>query len=152
MMDESKIQALLRAFNNVKTLDDYIVWAKLKPSGSDGIPWLAALYPRVKKWEGRAFLLYFATHYARESEDAFRLGLAALHDKSYAVRYRACGVCAYSQRGDAIPALQTLLHHKDSKTVEDAKAAIDAIDHRHHHYFRDRHHEGNIRWVVNEGD
>jgi HEAT repeat protein len=149
-VDELKIQALARALDTVKTLDEYKEWSR--PFGADGLPFLSALYPRARKWEGRALLVYFATHQARGSNDAFQLGIAALHDKSYAVRHRACGLCAYSLRRDAIPALQALLRHKDSRTVEDARAAMDAIRHQNHHYFHDRDHCGSIFWVVNEGD
>jgi hypothetical protein len=41
-----------------------------------------------------------------------------------------------------------LLGHSDAKTVEDAKAAIDAIQNGNHHNFVDRGHSGRIFWEV----
>jgi hypothetical protein len=68
------------------------------------------------------------------------------------VRYRACGLCAYSLRQEALPSLQSLLSHKDGKTVEDAVAAIEAIEQQNHHLFVDRTHSGRSFWIVNESD
>jgi hypothetical protein len=45
-----------------------------------------------------------------------------------------------------------LLRHSDADTVADAKAAIDAIRSRNHHYFVDRSHSGRSFWEVNSGD
>jgi hypothetical protein len=59
---------------------------------------------------------------------------------------------AYSQRPEALSHLKVLLAHPDARTVEDAKAAIDAISSRNHHYFVDRGHSGRSFWQVNEGD
>jgi hypothetical protein len=44
--------------------------------------------------------------------------------------------------------LMTLLGHSDQKTVEDARAAIDAIQHQNHNYFHDRKHSGQVLWEV----
>jgi hypothetical protein len=96
------------------------------------VPPLANFYPRAKKWQGRAWLIYQAIRYSRVSEDAFRLGLKALNDKSSVVRHRACSLCAYSLRREAIPMLKTLFDHTDQKTLEDAQAAIDSIQHQNH--------------------
>jgi hypothetical protein len=68
------------------------------------------------------------------------------------VRYRGCCILAYSLRRDAVPALQQLLSHSDTKTADDAMAAIDAIKHRNHHYFVDRDHSGRMFWEVQPGD
>jgi hypothetical protein len=38
------------------------------------------------------------------------------------------------------------------RTVEDARAAIDAIARKNHHYFVDRTHSGRSFWVVNPED
>ena len=85
------------------------------------------------------------------SEAAFRLGLAACGDKATLVRYRACGLLAYSLRADALPTLEAMLRHRDRRTAEDAAAAIDAIRSRNHHYFIDREHTGRIFWQVGDG-
>ena len=86
--------------------------------------------------------------FARTSDIAFELGITALHDRSFVVRYRACGLLAFSQRRDALPALRPLLKHRDPRTAADATAAIDAIKRRNHHYFIDREHTGQIFWRV----
>lgn len=151
-MDSQQIQSLVMALDTAKTLDEEAAWSALKPLGIDAIPHLLAFYPKAKKWQGRVSLVFHSIRYARESEAAFELGLLALHDKSTMVRYRACSLCAYSLREDAIPALQSLINHTDSKTSEDAIAAIDAIKHKNHHYFFDRTHSGQSFWVVNESD
>jgi hypothetical protein len=80
------------------------------------------------------------------------VGLAALADRSTVVRYRACGLCAYPLRQDALPGLRLLVSHKDKRTSEDAAAAIDAIEQQNHHLFVDREHSGRSFWVINEGD
>ena len=53
---------------------------------------------------------------------------------------------------DAIAHVTPLLSHKDGRTVEDALAAIDAIESRNHHYFVDRDHSGRVHWCVNDDD
>lgn len=127
-------------------------WALLRPLGIEVVPYLLEAFPRFRRWQGRASLLYHATRYARQSEEAFQLGLLGAADKSTVVRYRACGVLAYALRKDALPILEKLLSHTDQRTVQDAKAAIDAIDQQNHHLFIDRTHSGRSHWVVNEED
>jgi hypothetical protein len=53
---------------------------------------------------------------------------------------------AYSLRADALPILLSLLKHADRRTVEDARAAIDAIKSKNHNFFKDRDHSGKILW------
>jgi hypothetical protein len=127
-------------------------WERLRPLGVAVVPHLAEAYRSFRKWQGRASLVFHSIRYARMSDDAFRLGLEALSDRSAHVRHRACGLLAYSLRSEAVPHLEPLLRHPDSRTVEDARAAIEAIRHRNHHYFVDRDHSGRARWQVNEGD
>lgn len=127
-------------------------WSMLKPLGAAAVPYLAEFYPRCRKWQGRASLVFHSVSYARVGEDAFQLGVAALQDKATVVRYRACSLLAYSQRTDALPFLRQLLSHSDNKTAVDAAAAIDAITARNHHLFVDRTRRGQTFWVVNEGD
>lgn len=89
----------------------------------------------------------------RAGEDAWeKLRHLGLADRSYMVRYRACGLLAYSLRREALPPLQTLSAHADRRTAEDAAAAIDAIEHRNHDYFADRGHTGRSFWAVNDSD
>lgn len=100
---------------------------------------------------GHALAAYFfAIHDARENEDAVQLGIAALNDRSRVVRHRACSLLAYSLRDDALPYLRQLLMHHDPSTKEDARAAIDAIEHRNHNWFVDREHTGRLTWTVDK--
>lgn len=127
-------------------------WEHLRSLGVAVVPYLAEAYRSFRKWQGRASLVFHSIRYARMSDEALRLGLEALSDKSTLVRYRACGLLAYSQKAEAIPHLEPLLRHSDVRTVADAKAAIDAITHENHHFFVDRNHSGRSFWKVNEGD
>lgn len=126
-------------------------WEPLRDLGVAVVPYLAEAYRSFRKWQGRASLVFHAIRHARVSDDAFRLGLDALSDKSAQVRDRACGLLAYSQKAEAVAHLEPLLQHADARTVEDARAAIDAITHRNHHYFVDRNHSGRAFWQVGEG-
>ncbi len=149
---DSDIEHLVAALDTASTSQEEATWVQLKPLGRDVVPYLASFYPRAKTWQGRLSLVFHSIRYARESEAAFQLGLAALGDRSTMVRYRACGLCAYSLRADALPALNALLSHKDSRTAQDAAAAIDAIEQKNHHLFVDRTHSGRTFWTVNESD
>ena len=97
-------------------------------------PYLLEAYPSARRWQARTGLVFHAIRFARVSDAAYALGLRAIGDKSYMVRYRACMVLAYSLRTEAIPALQALLQHADARTREDAARALDAIQHQNHHY------------------
>jgi len=97
-------------------------------------------------------MVFYSVRYARIEEGAFRLGIRALNDRATLVRYRACGLLAYSLRRDALPSLRKALEHPDPKTTEDAAAAIRAIEARNHHLFRDRDGSGHVRWIVNPED
>ena len=147
-MRDSEIQTLIEALDTTKSLDAEAAWSQLHPLGIMVVPHLATFYPRAKKWQARAWLIHQALRYSRESEQAFGLGLRALNDKSSAVRHRACSLCAYSLRREATSLLEVLLNHSDQKTVEDARAAIDAIRHQNHNYFHDRTHSGRVLWEV----
>ena len=151
-MDPSQVRELLRRLDTARNLDSEAAWNQLRPLGAAVVPFLAEFYPKAKKWQARAAIVFHATRYARTSDEAFRLGVKALNDRATLVRYRACGLCAYSLREDAVPSLEPLLGHSDAQTAADARAAIDAIGHRNHHYFIDRDHSGRSYWEVNPGD
>jgi hypothetical protein len=151
-MDEAQIRALVRQLDTKDGAAEDSAWTQLRPLGAAVIPYFLEFYPHAKLLEGRRTMVFHATRHARTSEAAFQLGLAALKDRSSIVRYRACGVLAYSLRRESLPHLQALATHKDQKTVEDARAAIDAINRQNHHYFVDRNHTGRTFWEVNDGD
>ncbi len=149
-MDDQEIASLVRRLDTHKWLEQEAAWGKLRPLGERVVPFLLEAYPTTRKWQGRVALVFYSIRYARTSEAAFRLGLAACEDKATLVRYRACGLLAYSLRDDALEPLEALLRHRDGRTAEDAAAAIDAIRWRNHHYFIDRRHTGHIFWRVGD--
>lgn len=124
----------------------------LHAMGPRVVPALAAAYETTGRWQGRAALVVAAMRHARECDEAVALGLRALNDRATLVRYRACGLLAYAQRTDALPALRALLTHPDAPTRADAAAAITAIETGNHHRFVDRGGLGNITWRVNDDD
>jgi HEAT repeat protein len=148
-MDERRISELVEALATEDALSAEATWLQLSPLGDLVAPFLREQYHRSRRWQGRVTLLFHATRFGRTSEAAFRLGLEALQDRSFMVRYRACGLLAYALRPEALPQLRDLLQHADPRTVEDASAAIDAIEGRNHHLFIDRDHSGRSHWIVN---
>ena len=127
-------------------------WQELKTLGADVVPLLAEAFPKTRKWQGRVAIVFHCVRFARGNRAACDLGLSALRDKSYMVRYRACGLLAYALDDAALPALNSLLAHADSRTIEDAAAAIAAIEAQNHHLFIDRAGSGRSFWVVNPED
>ena len=151
-MDPAEIESLVGRLDTKDARAGDDAWGQLGHLGEAVVPFLLAFYPRTRTWQGRTSLVFHSIRYARASEAAFQLGLLALADRSYMVRYRACGLLAYSLRRDALPALRPVAAHADQRTAADAAAAIDAIEHRNHNYFVDRDHSGRSFWTVNESD
>ncbi|WP_415878141.1 hypothetical protein [Methylomonas sp. TEB] len=149
-MDDAQIGCLVAELETTKTSEEEAAWEQLRPLGPRVLPFLLEFYPRMKKWQGRVSLVFHAIPYARDYDDAFQLGIKATKDKATVVRYRACMLLAYSLKNDALPHLQALLNHSDTKTVDDAKAAIDAIERKNHNYFVDRQHSGKMFWTVGD--
>nr|WP_315481626.1 HEAT repeat domain-containing protein [uncultured Undibacterium sp.] len=152
MISDQEIRQIVVSFETAKSIEAEAGWDLLRPLGVGILPYFLEYYPKMRKSQGRVTLLFHSIKWARESEDAFQLGIAALRDRATLVRYRACMLLAYSQRKDAIPHLSQLLKHEDPETVNDAQAAIDAIENRNHHYFVDRNHSGTIMWHVSDTD
>ena len=150
-LPESEIRALVGIIAAGGAEAD-AAWEQLRPAGAAVVPYLAEAFPRAKRWQARTALVFHAIKHARASDAAFRLGLLALQDKSYMVRYRACMVLAYALNPDAVPALRLAAAHPDSRTAEDARAALEAIEHGNHHLFVDRTRSGRSFWEVNPGD
>jgi hypothetical protein len=121
---------LVRQLTLARGHDWYRPWISLAWIGAAAVPYFEEAYPVTARAEGRVRLVFFSLEYAAKSDAAFRLGVAATYDRGTMVRYRACMLLAYSQRKDAIPHLRRLLDHADLRTVEDARAAIKAIDRR----------------------
>ncbi len=151
-ISEERIKELVSTLDSKSSLDREAAWLELKPLGIEAVPHLARAYPQFRRKEGRLECVFHSIRFARVSENAFQLGLTALNDRATLVRYRACGLLAYSLRLDAIPKLSALISHEDTLTAADARAAIDAIEHQNHHYFVDRNHSGSTFWDVNPGN
>jgi hypothetical protein len=149
-MNNQEIISLVKQLDTADRLRQETTWEKLRLLREQVVPYLFEAYPSIRRWQGRAALVFHSTRFARTSDAAFRLGLIACGDKATVVRYRACGLLAYSLRAEAIPHLEALRKHREKKTAEDAAAAIDAIERQNHHYFIDRGHTGQIFWQVND--
>jgi hypothetical protein len=151
-MNAAEIRAMVDRLETKSALAAEEAWQSLKPLGQGVAPYLLEAFSRFRTSQGRVSLVYHSTRFARVSEEAFRLGEAATSDRARIVRYRACGLLAYSLRRDALPIQRTVAAHTDPETEADAVEAIDAIESENHHYFIDRSHSGRSHWVVNEGD
>jgi hypothetical protein len=145
-MQDKRIETLVRAFSTSRRQEIDAAWVVADSMGDDLLTLFAEAFPRIRKSEGRASIMRYVGRFSRESEIAFRMGTAAVQDRAYAVRHYGCALLAYSLREDAIPILLSLSKHADRRTVEDARAAIDAIKSKNHNFFKDRAHCGKILW------
>jgi hypothetical protein len=147
-MSPDEIRAHVLRLDNRDVEAASAAWAALRPLQEAVVPYLLEHYRHAPRALARVVLVFHAIRFARTSADAVSLGIAALQDRGTHVRYRACGLLAYSLRRDALPHLRPLLAHADPRTVANAAAAIDAIEHANHHLFIDRNHTGRVRWNV----
>jgi hypothetical protein len=151
-MDDPEIRLWVAAIDSKDSVARDAAWERLRGLEERLLPFLQEFFPRARRFEARRDIAFQCIRYARDSEIAFEIGLAAIRDKSAVVRYRGCCILAYSLRVEAVPPLRVLEKHADARTVADARAAIDAIVHRNHHYFIDRGHSGQSFWEVRPGD
>ncbi|WP_147455596.1 hypothetical protein [Solilutibacter pythonis] len=130
--------------------DEYDAIKKLRALG-EGLPaLLLEKYRNSKKKGQRASCVYNSIRYARYSQVAVDLGIEALIDKSYPVRYRACMLLAYSLNLNSLSALRIVFDKTShQQTKGDLLAAIDAIKNNNSNYFLDRDHSGNVILRVN---
>lgn len=140
------LSALIRALDVPDASARDAAWMPVRALGVSVIPGLADYLPLAKHWQCRASIVVYLGPFSRGCDTAFYAGIGRLRDKSDAVRYAACALCAYSLRSEALQPLQTLLDHPSPRTAAGADAAIDAIVHKNHHYFRDRAHSGQVEW------
>lgn len=149
-MRDQRIETLAKAFSTSRRSEIDAAWAFADSMGKDLLALLAEAFPRIRKSEGRASVMRYVGRFSRESEVAFRMGTVAVQDRAYAVRHYGCALLAYSLRRDALPVLVSALRHPDRRTVEDARAAIDAIKQKNHNFFQDRSHSGKVLWSYAE--
>lgn len=144
-LTDDEIRTFVAALETRRWSEEDNAWQKLKGLGARVVPFLAEAYPEMKKWQGRVSVVFHSMRYVRDHEAVFQLGLAALNDRATLVRYRACMMLAFALDKRAVEPLKALLTHEDQRTVEDARAALDAIKHQNHHYFIDRRHTGKMK-------
>ena len=72
----------------------------LVPLGRDIFPAAMEIFSELRGYKARVALVYTAIKFALVEPDAVNLALAALQDKSGAVRYRACMLLAVAGRDD----------------------------------------------------
>jgi hypothetical protein len=149
---DDPLQALIDRLDSKSAFQQEEAWLVIRPHGAALMHGFKNAYARFRKSEGRVALVFYATSFARVSEDAFALGVAALNDRSKIVRNRACGLLAYSLRADALGPLHDAARDSDESVRQSAKAATTAIKARNHHLFVDRICSGTTFWVVNPGD
>ena len=107
-------------------------------------------YKSSKQWKIRRSCVYHSIRYARESDDAVRLGIVAIEDKSKVVRYRACMLLAYALKKETIFSLkQAEKKFLDKESLDNFSAAIDAIENQNSNFFVDRGHSGRIFFSSN---
>ncbi len=145
-MQDERIEILVKAFSTSRRSEIDAAWLIANSLGDDLLTLFAEAFPRIRKSEGRASVMRYVGRFSRESEVAFKLGTVAVQDRAYAVRHYGCALLAFSLREDALQILLPLLKHADHRTVEDARAAIDAIKSKNHNFFKDRDHTGKILW------
>jgi hypothetical protein len=114
-----QIRAAVARLDSTSWSDQDEIWNGLRPCGEAVVPYLREAYPTFRKWQGRVSLVYHSIRFARVSEDAFQLGLAALADRATLVRYRACSLLAFpcaTMRLNRSSACSTIPMRKPSPT------------------------------------
>jgi hypothetical protein len=145
-MQADLVSLLVKAFSVSRRQQIDAAWKIAESMGDDLVEFLGAAFPHISRSAGRASVMRYVGKFSRDSEVAFRMGIIATQDRAYDVRYYGCALLAYSLRTDAVPILSPLLKHSDHRTVEDARAAIDAIKRKNHNFFKDRDHSGRVFW------
>lgn len=144
-MESAKIREMVSCYEHKSSYGTEPFFDEIKSLGESVLPYFIEAYPNSKRWQQRASYLYRAVSYANTSNNAVKLALLALSDKSKEVRYRACMLLACSQNKDVLPELYQAIKSAKFDTAADILAAIDAIESGNHNYFVDRSHSGNIK-------
>ncbi len=152
MKREEQVSEAVARLDTAASEQQDLAWAKLRPLGFGVVRFMRQAFPHFRTWQGRTALVYYATRYARIADEAVELGLAATEDRSYMVRYRACGLLAYSLTPEVLPALERMGSDPRPLVAQSAHAACNAIKAQNHHLFADRSLSGRTSWIVNDGD
>jgi hypothetical protein len=149
MTKDKRITELLDQLDGSGSDTEYEAIYELRKLGNSLPSLLLGKFRSSKKWQVRSSCVYHAIRYARSSSDSVQLGLEALSDRSYVVRYRACMLLAYSLNRDALPSLRMAAEKSThAETICDIRAAIDALENSNSDYFVDRDHTGNMTLTV----
>ncbi len=147
-MNGLQIQQLLAQLDGTKSndceIDAVLQLRLLEPKRF--VELMLDLYRSSTKLKPRCTAVYFTTSYARENDVAVEIGKLAVFDRSKRVRFRGCGLLAYSLRLNVIDTLRHAQLLVPEQEVPDFTAAIDAIENQNHHYFYDRDHSGMVKW------
>lgn len=141
--EDAELTELLKIVDGSGSDEEYAALEKLKEFPEKLPILLLQKYQRAKKAKERSACVHHATRYAKNSQAAFELGIIALGDKSRHIRHLACLLLAWSLRKDALEKLQGAeAACGNEETLEDIRAAIDAIENQNSNYFVDRAHSG----------
>lgn len=131
ILNSAEMQKYLDYLDGRSSGNELAAIAKLEESGVNIPRLLMKRYKISRRWADRASCVNHCMKYAKTDENAYQLGIIALHDKSKMVRRKACILLSAAQRREAIEHLNDLLSNESSS--EDAAAAINALasfDHR----------------------
>lgn len=102
-------------------------------------------YRNSRKADDRYDCLVLAADYVKTDKDALQIGIEGLTDRAKQGRYLACQLLAWSLDRSVLPTLYEAANNcKDQETLDNIKAAIDAIEHQNSNYYVDRKHTGKI--------
>lgn len=148
-MEREHIEALLNLLDGTGSDAEWAAVLELRTLGSKLPQLLGEHFHRSRSWKVRSSCVYHAMRYAKESDTAVVIGLAAIKDKAQAVRYRGAMLLAYSQRKDVLAKLHEARAALQGKQgADDMMAAIDAIESENHNYFVDRTHSNNVTMTI----
>jgi hypothetical protein len=108
-------------------IEDCWLSPALRPLEAELLPAVIEQYRSTYHWRARATLLHNVTGLAPTHDAAVELGVEALGDRSVEVRYRACGLLAYSGHPEAAEHLGRLARAGDAQTAQYARAALEAL-------------------------
>lgn len=111
--------------------------------GAELPTYLRQKYHKETKKNARMACLLLSLQYARDSEEAYKLGIDALDDRYKDVVGLAGCLLAISLRKEALPVLSRFAEEAKVEECKDyALRAIDAIEHQNSHYYLDVEHTG----------
>jgi hypothetical protein len=145
IMDMKRVEDLLARLDGSGSDTEWAAVMELRALGTEFPRLLRQRFQSSRSWKARSSCVYHAMRYAKESEDALVLGLAAIVDKAKGVRYRGAMLLAYAQKKAVLPQLRVALESlAGGPGADDLAAAIDAIENENHNYFVDRTHSGKL--------